>query len=48
METMQFPETESAPRNWQELAGEAIYDHLTANSICILACHEFEQNGASE
>ena len=48
METMQFQESDSAPRNWQELAGEALVDHLTAKSICILACHEFEQNGESE
>lgn len=47
METMQFQDTESAPCNWQELADEALSDHLTARSICILASHEFEQNGDS-
>ncbi len=33
---------------WQDLAREASVDHLTANSICILACNELDQNGCSE
>ena len=37
----------SQSRNWQELAGEALLDHLNARSLSILASHEIEQNGPS-
>jgi hypothetical protein len=35
-------------RDWQDVADEAVLDHLTANSISILAYSEFEQNGGSD
>ncbi len=35
-------------RNWEEGVGQAQVDHLLSESIDILACHEYEQNGPSD
>jgi hypothetical protein len=34
-------------RNWEHFVEETRADHLASDSIDILACHEYEQNGPS-